>query len=261
MPTEAKSQYFKLTAAARDNPFNFSKSDFELLKRFLANHRIDAPRNGEYYAMLLLNVALVNHSCVPNAEVSRIGLCHELRAIKDISKGEEITTCYYDDVKKYGSILRKRKIALKKDLGFDCKCPLCLGQVPFQEKTMKKLIKLEKREPGRTWKKEALIADENVGLRMELRIGSLNQKVLNALAPLAITAHCARDKKLLEKTMNKWKQLAEETKLDYLQRLYDSFETGFSQWSNAFTSGNAPEKEECDFLYSRLLDPVIADVD
>ena len=96
---------------------------------------------------------------------------------------------------------------------------------------------------------------------MELKMGGLYEKVLVALAPMAITAHLARDKDLVKKAMNEWKQLVEETKIDYFQRFYDCVEAGFSQWSNEFTSGNAPEKKEIDFLFSRLVDPIIADVD
>ena len=68
LPTKAKSQYFKLTAPDFNNTFNISKSDFELLNFFFANFNIDdAPTNGDNYAVLLLNVALLNHSCIPNA--------------------------------------------------------------------------------------------------------------------------------------------------------------------------------------------------
>ena len=51
----------------------------------------------------------------------------------------------YVDVKRFGSILRKRKAAMKKEMGFDCKCPVCLGQVPGVEKTLKKMIELQKK--------------------------------------------------------------------------------------------------------------------
>ena len=71
-----------------------------------------------------LNLALVNHSCQPNA-TNRSGLkklqqegeedyCEELRAIKDIRKGEEITICYFNGVQELGSNLR-----LELDCGFD----------------------------------------------------------------------------------------------------------------------------------------------
>ncbi len=95
-----------------------------------------------------------------NRPTERLGdqdLSTELRAFKDISKDEEITISYIRDVKKHGFLLRKRKTAIKKDQCFDCKCPVCLGQVSCQEKILKKLIELHsKLNPTPTdWKKEA----------------------------------------------------------------------------------------------------------
>ena len=141
LPTEAKSQYYKLTAGDRRNIYNVSRSDFEVLKLFLHNSNITRIiGKDECSAVLHLNIALVNHSCVPNAAIGNLKPTEldgdqdlELRAIKDIFKGEEITICYYDHVTEYGSMLRKRKINFKKLQRFDCKCPMCLGQVSCQE--------------------------------------------------------------------------------------------------------------------------------
>ena len=271
LSSEAKSKYFKLRAGAHTNTFHVSRQDFDLLKLFLENNKA-IPLENRDCAMLLLNLALVNHSCVPNSELGRIGLCVELRAIKDISKGEEITI-FYGLVGDYGDLFRKRKTHMKNKVGFVCKCLMCLRQVPYQKNTLKKLIRLrlqneikdikdvETELTNCNWKKEAFYCNKLVKLYMELKMGGLYEKVLVALAPMAITAHLARDKDLVKKAMNEWKQLAEETKIDYFKRFYDCVEAGFSQWSNEFTSGNAPEKKEIDFLFSRLVDPIIADVD
>ena len=96
---------------------------------------------------------------------------------------------------------------------------------------------------------------------MKLKMGSLYEKVCVTLAPMAVSVHLARDKDLVEKAMNVWKQLVDETKIDYFKWFYDSVDTCFSQWSDEFTSGNAPEKKETDFFASRLVNPIIADVD
>ena len=155
LPLEAKLQFHKLmipeSQLKQFNDYvqttfaNASPSDRKMIKLFLSNAKlINGCEN-----ILYLNSALVNHSCAPNAiEYSEYGLMKdevftdELRAIKDISKGEEIVTCYFPDVRKYGSIPRKRKTGIKKDFCFDCKCPVCLGKVPGQEKVLKKLIEL-----------------------------------------------------------------------------------------------------------------------
>ena len=100
LPTEAKSQYYKLTAGDRRNIYNVSRSDFEVLKLFLDNCKSYQGKDEYFTSVLHMNAALVNHSCVPNAALGKLepteldgdqDLCDELRAIKDISKGEEIT--------------------------------------------------------------------------------------------------------------------------------------------------------------------------
>ena len=132
-----------------------------------------------------MNISLVSNSCIPNADLNRPelqmadgsqDLCNELRAIKDISKGEEITIFCYLDVRKYGSVLRKWKAAIRKYYQFDCKCPMCLGEVPFPEKTLKKLIeqnnKLNLTPAACDWKRDVNTYSRILDLTMELYIDS-----------------------------------------------------------------------------------------
>ena len=98
-----------MTSLAHDgyNTYNVSESDFEVLKLFLANSKIKGAEKYWYregknsYAKLHLIFALVNHSCASNAsnyvleslEKEADGDLVELRAIKKMFKGEEITIC------------------------------------------------------------------------------------------------------------------------------------------------------------------------
>ena len=239
------------------NRYNLSISDFEVFKLFLANSKMHKGWNGRYNApmgmVLHLNVTLVNHSCAPNADIEKNDDCQDissdLRAFKDICKGEEITICYFIDVKTFGSFQRKRKTAFKKDQGFDCKCPVCLGQVPAQEKTLKKLIELHnKLNPTPSdWKKEAIIWSRIVDLTMQLYIGNPLEKTL-ALDSFSRFAHLARDKDLRTKAMDMWRQLAKETKIESIQRIYEARERRMAQWSAEFSSNKAPEKREIDTI-------------
>ena len=262
LPAEAKIQYYKLTTGDQDS-YN------HVLKLFLNNcKKWRQLGKAEDVAVLYLNIALVNHSCVPNATVGRLSLDDddgddehlsvELRAAKDISKGEEITTCYYeDDVKKNGSILRKRKTAFKKSQGFDCTCPVCQGQVPFQgqEKVLKKLIELHKTvKPASRLtdcKKEAGLSKRIADLTMELKIGDIKDKI-SALFGLAKSAHLARDRDLMNYAMDKLRQLVDETKMAFLQRTLDIMERRFNKWSIEFQSGTPPEKKEIEFILGHI---------
>merc|ERR1739838_1083819 len=84
--------------------------------------------------ILFLNVALINHSCSPNANSETIQKdgepWDEIRAIRDISKGEEVTTCVIPMV---GCNSQERRAKIKECFQFDCKCCVCTGIIPNQE--------------------------------------------------------------------------------------------------------------------------------
>jgi len=261
LPSEAKAQYYKLMTRDEDNIYHVSRNDWEVLKLFVANAKYGANANRTH--ALHLNVALVNHSCAPNAtyntftiyglkqnqQVGDEDISVELRAVKNICKGDEITICYFDDVKKYGSIPRKWKTAIKKDQGFDCKCPVCMGQVHLQEKTLKKLIDLHnKLNPTPSdWKREAGIRSRMVDLTLELNIGNPWEKI-EAFEKLMKFAHLARDKDLVMKSMDMMRQFVEETKIEVMQMMYENWERGLAKWSKEFNSNNAPKKDEINFF-------------
>ena len=166
-----------------------------------------------------MNISLVSNSCIPNADLNRPelqmadgsqDLCNELRAIKDISKGEEITIFYYLDVRKYGSVLRKCEAAIRK---------------------------YYRREEEK--KRGANTCRRILDLTMKPYIDSPIEKI-RALGYLASSAHLARDKDLVMKAMDKLRQLAEDNKLEYMRRCYDTFKFGFSQCSAELSSGIPP---------------------
>ena len=155
----------------------------------------------------------------------------------------------------FGSIPRKRKTALKKVLGFDCKCSYCLSQVQDQEKTLKKLIDLHRKlnpTPSETsdWKKEAGLRSRIVDLTMELHIGCPVDK-LRALDDMLRFAHLARDKDLVRKVMDLAKQFAEETNLEDIQFSIKAWKRGLAKWSKEFSSNSVPKKEEIEFFLNR----------
>ena len=244
LPEEAKSQFFKLKPLTFDDvsgdstwrsvyqtvASNTSQIDFKLFNLYVGNSErfyctINLGPLPKY--LLYLNLALVNHSCAPNAAKGSLKLeeeddCFELRAIRDISKSEEVNTSYFDDVKQFGSIQRKRVAGIRKQLKFDCKCSVCLGKVPCQEKILKKLIDLHtKLDPAPTdWKRDAGIRDKIAGLTLQLYMGTPQEKG-RELMNLAVSANFAGDQGLLRKALDNLEQLAEDTKLEMFQRRCD----------------------------------------
>ena len=92
LPSEAKSQFYKLADTEQFNLGGFH-AGAEKRMRDKAVQIFVNNANGNHDSMILyLNVILLNHSCAPNsaAEPSKEGEC-VVRAIRDISKGEEVT--------------------------------------------------------------------------------------------------------------------------------------------------------------------------
>ena len=217
---------------------------------------------------LYLNLSLVNHSCAPNAfvgelkpEKSEDDQLYELRAIKDIARGEEINNFILSEtcVKDYGSTRKQRKLAIKTVKGFDCVCPVCQGQVPSQEEIMKEWITLHNQlDPNHAqrpadWRREADIRNKIVDLVMGLYIGQFAGEKVGVLAALVGAAHLARDQDLVRKGLINWKQLAEDTKLEGCQSTYEITAYGLAQWYIEFNSKKPPERREIEYIIAMTI--------
>ena len=269
LPIEAMSQFKKLVAPTDDVDMNVmirnlaggNKEDARLLKKFIGNALGNRNNN---LVSLYLNHALVNHSCAPNASSDKEELDPEkgvvrkaLRAIKNISKGEEIATCYVGRIWEFGFDVKKRRSKLQLQfLSFVCKCAVCLGKIPGQEDIGKKLIKLHKqlsdnhyRKDLSDWRKETDILDQIVDLTLQLHIGKIDDK-FQALNLLTRRAHLARDEDLVLKTMKTWKEMAENIQLADLLQSYEIMESSLAEMSAELKSNNPPSKREIDLIFS-----------
>ena len=98
---------------------------------------------------ILKDISLLNHSCAPNAamglldgeenEAEDMERRFELRAVKDISKEDEVTIFYPADCALPCLHLMIRE-TIQEDFGFDCKCSVCSGEVPDQDDIMNKIF-------------------------------------------------------------------------------------------------------------------------
>ena len=269
LPIEAKSQFNKLTAPTDDQAMNIhirnlaggNKDDAKLLKKFI-NNSLGMRDNDS--ACLFLNHALVNHSCAPNAASGKGDLdpekgvrCHVLRAIKDISKGEEIATCYVGRIWEFGFDVKKRRSKLSLQfLSFVCRCAVCLSKIPGQEEIGKRLKKLHSQLSDNhylkdlsAWRKETNILSQIVDLTLQLHVGKVDDK-FQALNLLIRRAHLARDEDLVKKSMVTWKEIADNIQLSDFLRSYEIMERGLAEVSAERKSNNPPSKTEIDFIFS-----------
>ena len=269
LPKEAKSQFYKLTAPDTDPEKNAfvmalakrNERDSETLKLFMANALRNRKRS---FVSVYLNLSLVNHACAPNAVQGEIRpesefedhVPHcELRAIQDIARGEEINTCYVNNIKRFGSRLQQRRAGILEELTFDCACSVCTGQVADQEEILRRLARLHLQlnplHPTEIVigfeKWEARAQEKIVDLTMGLYIGKVDDKI-RALDVMVRTAQLARDQNLVTKGMNLWKQLATDTNLADVQMSYQVMENSLSQWSEELKSRRSPSCREIDFF-------------
>lgn len=98
---------------------------------------------------LFLKISRFNHSCVPYAEFmwNEEKRKQEIRAIRDIPEGEEITICYFTLLVAARS-QKERKEYLQSHYGFPCDCVACnlLGEEKkINDKERKEVGALEKR--------------------------------------------------------------------------------------------------------------------
>jgi len=189
---------------------------------------------------ILKDISLLNHSCAPNAAMGLLNgkvnrapeKRFEVRAIKDIPKEEEVTIFYpWDNVHPLGSLDHIRKW-IKEDFGFDCKCPVCAGEVPNQDDIMEKVadIIISKRirckeEDEMTlldWTREALGFEEIVELTKPVYIGRPEGKMAKLLFLLKAAAN-ARKPALLRKAVDGIKELAEKTGLEVFKTTLQEF--------------------------------------
>lgn len=138
---EKRKEFFKLTkmqrlldicdefvAAAGDNSDQIKKANmaakFKDVTAIFYNNDISAADDSK---CLFLTLALLNHSCAPNTAWARAGdnvRLLELRAIRDIEAGEEITVNYISVEGRY-SDTAARQTRLQEGWAFTCVCHLC----------------------------------------------------------------------------------------------------------------------------------------
>ena len=181
---------------------------------------------------ILKDISLLNHSCAPNAAIGLLDgesnrepeKRFELRAIKDISKEEEVTICY----RRYHFHSVMRQI-IQEEFGFDCKCPELSGEVPNQDDIARKITdilissyKRSKESDEMTlsdWTRRAISYGAIVELAKPVYMGRPEGKMVELMIFLRAAAK-ARKPALIEKAVDRIKELAEKTGLEVFKKCY-----------------------------------------
>ena len=280
LPEGAKEQFHKLKVPECVEGKKI-EGDYLTMQKFCGNARRTTLSGMDGMVTLFylpLNSALINHSCGPNVEVGLyfdpkttrftnirdLDFKTEVRAVKDISRDEEITKCYLNskDMLNFGFNRLARMSRIQAVLSFECKCCICSGgpgKFADQEEILKKMLELAKKfEPNHhqkkkvDWEREAKLYQRMADLTEELFIGTVMFYKINLLSGVAAAAHLARDKELLEKAMDSLKKLVEDSKMEDQKLEYDRIVYDTSNWASQLKSKKPPKKEEIDSFRCHL---------
>ena len=266
LPNEAKLQFYLLKGSGGESRESLIAKEGEFwatLEITVKNSRIVDDQNKAF--SLYLNLALLNHSCAPNAYVGKLyekdrnGKQNwiEIRASKDISKGEEITRCYFGDLNRLCCSSLARKAYLKKEYAFYCRCQVCSGLFTDQENIALELLKHLQafdrnhyRKGISEWARDAEQLNKFTDLIQEFQLGHFHVKCRSMIS-LAKTAQLARNQDLVRKGLNMTKKFADDVKLKQIGLDYEKLEKDLAQWSNNLKSKKTPRRNEIDFFLTR----------
>ena len=220
----------------------------------------DAEENLSFF----YNKSFVNHSCSPNASsyiVNNTELTAELRAIKDISKGEEVTSCFlspFESVKnKY-----KRRMMLRDTFGFDCSCVVCTGEVPDQEEIIQSIDQSTNsmgdpfRKTLSDWQHDASKLSVVANLAQKLYIGQPEFK-FQVFLLFFFHSQFARDHVLLEKSLGMMRELVENTQLNALKKRFSLVEETHKQCRRKIKAKIPPTGDELNHFFIFLCPQVM----
>ncbi len=229
--------------------------------------------NANNQILMFTNSGLMNHSCAPNASLGR-PFSQEpdkevnVRATKDIKKGEEVTYC----VMKGMMTKSQMKTKLKTSFGFDCKCPVCSGEIPDQDKIISEINRLVElpsptgfvnpssfHDPNSTlslfskrkkseWRVQALKHERAADLTKQLYVGHV-QDTFSVLTRFATTAQLSRDPVLLKKALDLGKEWTKGLGLEVLSEAFKNLEKGVKDWSPEFQTKKDPGMYEIWCFY------------
>jgi len=209
------------------------------------------------FRCLFLTLSLLNHSCDPNSFWT--GTMNnprqlELRAVKDIQEGEEITVNYIMLEDRF-SDRPTRQARLKDGWGFYCSCSLCLGENMSIDQQTQEILKQEilniqadmtiecDQNPATvSWHKLCILQSKLVELVEQLSCGQL--LLPRELKSLAHLAQLARRKDILEDSLNSWDLIIQEFRVERWRREYNLLKERLIKWKQKRKMMENPHEEE-----------------
>ena len=124
-----KNEHHQKQIMSLSNCFSSNSKREEMINIYYTNC-IKIENNKKYQSGLFPNIARINHSCLPNAFWIYEDNIMTVRALFDIKKGQEITSCYLKPLK---YTFQQRQEILFNKYCFKCKCSHCIDENKMDE--------------------------------------------------------------------------------------------------------------------------------
>ena len=272
-PTEILYQYNEMTSVEQSDFYNLTrgkeeedqpKSDFDrhlsdLTSKFNNNAIFSGPNNQT--GSLFLSYALTNHSCSPN---SFLDLSYgkdttaELRAIKNIEKGEEITITYI----MLGYLSKEDRQKQLNKWGFICNCPSCTSGVEEEEliiatgkienEIRKHISQIKSNKNKTNWAKLAQYQNEVVKNLQQLSFSSLLLPM--EIADLICLAQVGRQQELVESAKKLLNEVIGQRKVAIYRKNYNEIQERLKTWKANLNSNLPPTDTEIDCFIGFRID-------
>lgn len=259
---ENMNNIFKSLKEENQTKFNNlkAKNDLEASPTKSAIFYNNAINIDEFQYGLFLTIAMVNHSCVPNAVWGSTDQAEtlELRSTQDISTGTEITVNYIGDKCLLMSPGERNKL-LADTWGFSCSCEACENDTDVSLRNLLNMLEKKMREKLCLSKFQELFKLHTQKVLAVRRMKALNhQEILNCLQVNIILAVFSNQSSDTVKTLMKdWKLFCESDGLIESWQTYQdierSFKNGFAVHKEEFfDDANNVRNEWLSWIYSKL---------
>ena len=122
-------------------------NSFTVTKRRQSDNKGDGEKGTESVLALFPSIARINHSCRPNCHHYNSGKTGEfvVRAVEEVSEGEELTISYMSPLQRADFHDRKsRRKILQEEFGFLCQCELCCrSNVTEDDRKRRRVLEIE----------------------------------------------------------------------------------------------------------------------
>jgi len=251
LPDDIRAEYFQLSPSK----LVFNKFEDPLFKSIpipaVSKLAVAIFLNNRIGNKIYLSLSLINHSCDPNAGWQNTDESYEneeLRATRDIKKGEEITSSYLSNFEALTNNKVKRQEKLQSSWSFVCKCEKCEDCEDESFASLKREIEKllpSKRPPTNLagWKSHAKSHERLVDAILTI-LGKPSPDFYFDFKTLASFGQLARNPNLVDKGMKLFLESVDIGQFSFHKKEYETHKKKLLNWKRNLSSRKSPDMDE-----------------